>query len=208
MIRISGIKKLYNGLPALNINELEFGRFRYALVGANGAGKSTLLKIIAGILKPECGTAVIENNQKVVYMPQKSMGFNMSVAANFKISSPNYLAAAQRLNLTALLKKNAGALSGGETQRVALVRTLLAKSDILLLDEPTSATDMENAAVAEEMIIEQNKPLIFATHSLAQAERLADYIVFMDRGEIVEVLPAAEFKNSQNERTVKFLNRY
>lgn len=208
MITIINLKKIYKEKTVLDVPEFIFEHGRYALVGANGAGKSTLLKILGGIIKAESGKVIIDKTLDLVYMPQKSFGFNMSVAANLKITAKNFAEISDRLNLKPLEKKNAGKLSGGETQRVALARALLASSDILLLDEPTSAMDMENAVAAENLILEQQKPVLFATHSLAQAQRMADFIIYMESGKIIECLPCEKFILSQNPHTARFISRY
>lgn len=214
MITLTNVKKIYKEKIALTIPEFTFedGR-RYALVGANGSGKSTLLKLIAGLLSADHGKISIEEPNKIVYMPQKSFAFNLSVQANLKIagSSEKVDLLLEKLKISHLKKKNAARLSGGETQRMALARAMLAGGDVLLLDEPTSAMDMESAVLAENLILDQykDKTVIFATHSVQQAERLADEIIFMDNAEIVEVLPAKDFRASaSNPLTKQFVSRY
>lgn len=214
MITLTGVKKTYKDKIALDIPEFTFrDGIRYALVGANGSGKSTLIKLIAGIIKSDGGGISNDKSQKTVYMPQKPYAFNMSVKANLKIAAGGKDADAllEKLKISHLKRKNAARLSGGETQKMALARAALAGGDILLLDEPTSAMDMESAALAENLILEEyaGKTVIFATHSITQAERLADEIIFLDAGQIIEILPAKDFRTlASNPLTKLFVSRY
>lgn len=172
---------------------------RYALIGANGSGKSTLLKIIDGQLGADVGQNIDKKQYKVAYMPQQSYAFSMSVKRNILLpaavadrenAKERMQGLVSALGLKSLLYKNAARLSGGETQRMALARTLMVDCKVLLLDEPTAAMDVEQAkAVLELLKVETEKrglTLIFATHSLKQAEELADEILFMANGVVVE----------------------
>jgi ABC-type multidrug transport system, ATPase component len=132
-------------------------------------------------------------------MPQSSYAFSMSVKSNILLSQTFSDRNEKRarmdelvtaLGLKGLLRKNAAKLSGGETQRMALARTLLTQSDILLLDEPTAAMDVEQAQAVIKLlkkeVVEKRLTLIFATHSLKQAEELADEVLYMSNGVVVE----------------------
>ena len=94
------------------------------------------------------------------------------------------------MGLWNLRHKNAKKLSGGETQRMALCRVLVARHKVLLPDEPTSAMDVEATAVAEKVLdgyySSYSPTIIFATHSIKQAERIADYVLFLHDGKLVE----------------------
>ena len=109
------------------------------------------------------------------------------------------------------LKKSALKLSGGQKQRLAIARSLCADPEILLLDEPCSALDMKNTIAIEETLLELKKQYTFVivTHNLAQAKRIADQVIFMDGGVIVEQGDArAVIENPREERTRQFLSRY
>jgi len=114
------------------------------------------------------------------------------------------------MGLAELKNKNAGRLSGGETQKVALARVLIKKHDMLLLDEPTSAMDIESALRIEKTMMEyaktNNTTLVYATHSLRQAS-LADEIIFMKDGKIVERGDSKTMlENPQNAATKQFID--
>lgn len=227
MVEIVSLKKSYGTKVVLNIDNFTFENGKkYALVGTNGCGKSTLLKIFDKVESFDAGEIFMDENTTISYMPQNSYAFKMSLKANISIAIPSksisqktykdYKSRVEELitslGLDSLKKKNASKLSGGETQRMALARTLLQKCDLLLMDEPTSAMDIPATKVAEEVIIkyceEYNPTVIFATHSLNQAERLADVVLFMKEGEIIEVCDAKTFINEpKTEELKEFLNK-
>lgn len=195
MINISAIKSFDKKtvLEILNIS-LEENKC-YALMGANGSGKSTLLKIIDRQLKSDNGART--ENVKVGYMPQSSYAFSMSVKRNILLplkwserkrysKKADYLI--KELGLEKYGKKNATRLSGGETQRMAFCRALLVPCDLLLLDEPTSAMDVEQARTVINLLKQEKKDrtVIFATHSIKQAEELADEVLFLYNGKLIE----------------------
>ena len=93
------------------------------------------------------------------------------------------------------LKKSALKLSGGQKQRLAIARSLCAGPEILLLDEPCSALDMKNTIAIEETLLELKDQYTFVivTHNLAQAKRIADQVIFMDHGEVLEVTEKEKF---------------
>ena len=103
-------------------------------------------------------------------------------------------------------------LSGGQQQRVAIARALALHPDILCFDEPTSALDPELTGEVLKVIrslAEQHTTMIIVTHEMAFARDVADHVLFMDGGVIVEEgTPAELFENTQNERTKAFLSRF
>lgn len=215
MIQIQNLKKIYNGIVALDIPELEFEEGKsYALIGANGSGKSTLIRLLAKTLASDEGKIIFTAKTTAAYMPQKSFGFNLRVISNLTVVKNDKKLAMELLDalkMSAFARKNASKLSGGETQRIALARTFMADSSLILLDEPTSAMDIGSSILAEKLIKEKSvgKTLIFSTHSIPQAEKLADYIIYLDNGLITEVLPAKDFcKLCQNPATKQFLSHY
>ena len=215
MIQLLEIKKIYKEKIALDIPKFEFEEgLSYALIGANGSGKSTLIRLLAKTLTYEQGKIILPPKTTTAYMPQKSFGFNLRVIKNLTIvrnDEKTALKLLDALNMTTFSKKNASRLSGGETQKLALARTFMLESNLILLDEPTSAMDIGSSILAENLIKEKSagKTLIFSTHSIPQAEKLADYIVYLDNGLITEVLPAKEFcKSCQNPATKQFLSHF
>ena len=117
----------------------------------------------------------------------------------------------EKLDLSSLKDKNASRLSGGETQKIALARILMEKHDVLILDEPTSSMDINSAIKAEKEIVdycENNKStLILATHSMQQAKRIADVVIFLMGGKIIEKgEPNMIFAHPNFKETKDFIN--
>lgn len=109
------------------------------------------------------------------------------------------------------LNLQATKLSGGQKQRLSIARCLCIEPEILMLDEPCSSLDIKNTLSIENMLLElkQDFTIIMVTHNLSQAKRLADYILFMDGGEVIEAGDNSIFANSQNELTreyIKYMN--
>ncbi len=200
MIEIRNLQKTYKGRTVLDISSFTFAAGkRYALLGSNGSGKTTLLRILAGILPPNGGEVRFAWEKKpgdVAYMPQKPYAFSYSVLKNVAMALPPgaHPQAASRVlekvGMGDFLLQKGSRLSGGETQRVAFARIMVAPHQVLLLDEPTSATDILGndlvEAVLNEYLAVQSCTMIFATHSLPQALRLADDALFMENGVIRE----------------------
>ncbi len=189
MTQIKNLKKMYGERCVLDIENLTLEQGEsLAVVGANGSGKSTLLKILAGIIKPTCGTAF--HPEKVLYLPQKSYAFQGSVLENVCIGLKNQKAKAldmlESFELAELKDKKASSLSGGEMQRLALCRLMMRPCGLLLLDEPTSACDMQSAetviANIKKYCSETGCTLILSTHSPAAAANSAQKMMILNNG--------------------------
>ena len=199
----------------LSVPELEFkpGSIT-ALVGANGCGKSTYAKTAAGIISDDRGSRVCESNS-VGYMSQSSFAFRMSVKKNVMINTDDEAKADSliaSLGISDIADKNAKKLSGGQTARMALARILVKEYELLILDEPTASMDMESSLLAESEIMkykEQGPAVLLITHSLQQARRIADEIIYFDNGVLVEQGSSEELLSSpKDERTAKFIEFY
>ena len=188
-------KKIYGDKLALDIDcSFEEGKI-YAIIGNNGSGKSTLLNVLSKQIKFEGN---INAPKKCVYMTQSSYNFDFNVRHNVllftskkdveKVKKAEEMIEA--IGLNNLSKKNARRLSGGEGQKTALLRTLMQDADLLLLDEPTSSMDVSAAKIAENLIKEYrertNCTVFIVTHSISQAESIADEILFFDNGILAE----------------------
>ena len=196
MIKLQKIKKVYGDRTVLDIENLTFRKGEtVAIVGPNGSGKSTLLKIIADTIKNDSGE--IERKGKLLYLPQQNVPFRKSVKKNILFSVENASdkeklcdEILEELSLTSIADKNAKGLSGGEAQRLALGRILVNKGDFVLLDEPSSAADIEGTEIIEEAIADYKDKtgcgVIMTTHSPVQALKLADRIIMLCDGKIVE----------------------
>ena len=165
----------------------------YAVIGANGSGKSTFARILAGVLPSDQKNSPFLSACTVGYMPQKSYGFRMSVKKNILLGGGGQERAGklmEQLSITHLSGRRADRLSGGETARMALVRTLMKPYDLTVLDEPTAAMDISSASLAEDCILNYHREtkgtVMIVTHSLKQARRLGDHILFFHQGNLWE----------------------
>lgn len=192
---LPAFSKTYHGVKVLDFPGLELqpGKI-YAILGANGSGKSTFAKIAAGILPADQKCRIPGS---VGYLPQKPYAFRMTLRKNILLTAgrPEQADELMRtLSLTELKEKRADRLSGGETARMAMARLMMNRYDMVILDEPTAAMDMESTSAAEELILkyvrETDCVLILVTHSLQQARRVADEAIFFHKGRLLENGPA------------------
>ncbi len=192
-MKINSFEKSYGGVKVLSFLdfELECGKI-YAVVGANGSGKSTLARVLSGIERSDGRSSPLKG-VSIGYMPQKSFAFKMSVMRNL-LQNGNDPCRAEKLlcdmDIAHLAKKKAQRLSGGETARMALCRLLMRDYELLILDEPTAALDISSTLLAEKLIDGYRKKtgccVLIITHSPAQAKRLADEMLFLDKGKLLE----------------------
>lgn len=190
-MKLQAFSKTYDGTTVLSFPgmELEKGKI-YAVIGANGSGKSTFAKIIAGVLLADRKFFLEES---VGYLPQKPYAFRMSVKKNILLTGDDEESAnnlMEALGLRHLEKKRADRLSGGETARMAMARLMMSAYQLVILDEPTAAMDMETTAAAERLIQEYTQrtgcAMLLVTHSLQQARRIADEVLFFHKGTLKE----------------------
>ena len=215
-MKISPFSKTYEGRCVLDFSgiELQHGRI-YAIVGANGSGKSTFAKILAGILRPDKRDRLFSGGT-IRYMPQKNYAFRMSTKANLLLNGNDITRAnalMDAVQICHLASKRADRLSGGETARMALARLMMKQYDLVILDEPTAAMDMETSLLAEKIIVEYVKKtgcaLVLVTHSLQQARRIADEVLFFHEGRLLEVGTAQQMLTSpEKDETKRFLEFY
>ena len=215
-MKIAPFSKTYEGRTVLDFPglELEPGTV-YAVIGANGSGKSTLAKVLAGIIAPDRRGKLLDGGT-VGYMPQKNYAFRMATRANILLNGTDKARAEElmdALQLRPLADKRADRLSGGETARMALARLMMKKYDLVILDEPTAAMDMETTLLSEERIgqyvRETGCALILVTHSLQQARRLADRVLYLHKGQLLEQGPKEQVLDAPaREETRQFLEFY
>ena len=213
-MNLPAFSKTYDGRMVLDFPglELKSGKI-YAILGANGSGKSTFSRIAAGILPADQKCRI---SGSVGYLPQKPYAFRASVKKNILLTGGEEEKAAalmDALQIRHLEKKRADRLSGGETARMALARLMMKRYDLVILDEPTAAMDMETTSAAEELILKYAKEtgciLILVTHSLQQARRVADEAIYFHKGKLLESDDAAKllYQPTQPE-TRQFLEFY
>ena len=181
----------YDGVTVLDFPgmEIEPGKI-YAVIGANGSGKSTFAKILSGVLPAD---RKVQLPQSVGYLPQKPYAFRMSTKKNILLGGSEEAKANElmwALQISHLEKKRADRLSGGETARMAIARLMMKAFDLVILDEPTAAMDIETTAAAESLILDYTGATgcatILVTHSLQQARRVADEALFFYKGKLME----------------------
>ena len=192
-MKISAFCKTYDGRKVLDFPgmEPEPGKI-YAVIGANGSGKSTFAKVLSGIL-PADKKGNHLSGATLGYMPQKNYAYRMSTRANILLNGKDVARAEalmDAIQLRHLESKRADRLSGGETARMALVRLMMKRYDLVILDEPTAAMDMETTLLSEKLIVDYVKEtrcaLILVTHSLQQARRIADEVLYFHKGKLLE----------------------
>ena len=215
-MNIAACTKTYNRRVVLRLPELEIepGRIT-AIIGPNGSGKSTFAKILAGIERSDDKRPLV-SGVSVGYLAQKSFPFRMSTEKNI-LQNGNDPARARELmtalGIEALAGQSAKRLSGGETARMALCRILMRRYDLLVLDEPTTAMDMESTLAAEKLMQEtcreQGCALVLITHSISQARRISDRVLVLHQGELIEQGDSARvLSEPKEERTKRFLEFY
>lgn len=204
---------------------LRFGREIVALTGPNGSGKTTILRLIAGLEEPDEGRIVamghtfFDHQEKVSLAPEKrSVGYVFQDAALFpwltvdknirfglkdkgsKVADEWLAELCGELKVTHLLGRYPLRLSGGEAQRVALVRALAPCPDLLLLDEPFSAVDMELRPSVRRYILslqrKWNIPVVMVTHDHAEIHTMADRVFNLDGGKVISSRRRSELKET------------
>lgn len=237
-IQIIDMNKHYGSFHVLkNINlSIDKGE-RIVICGPSGSGKSTLIRCINRLEEHQDGTINVlgtELNDNVgnidairrevgmVFQhfnlfPHLTVLENCTLApmlarkiprAEAEASAMKYL---ERVRIPEQAEKFPGELSGGQQQRVAIARALCMAPEILLFDEPTSALDPEMISEVLDVMVglaRDGMTMVCVTHEMGFARQVADRVIFMDKGEIVEEAPPTEFfGNPKNERTQKFLKQ-
>jgi tungstate transport system ATP-binding protein len=232
--RLHNLTKTYDDRLVLDLDDLEIYRAEIlAIVGPSGAGKSTLLRLLNFIEQPTSGQIVFKDvvfqagremplslRRKVTTVFQRPMLLERSVRDNVayglrlrgkRDASGKIDATLNQVGLDRLARQRARTLSGGEAQRVALARAMLIDPEVLLLDEPTANLDPYNVGLIEDIITDLNHrqgvTLVMVTHNVFQARRLADRVVFLLEGKLVEVAEVERFfEEPSDPRTHAFVN--
>ncbi|MCT4661507.1 MAG: amino acid ABC transporter ATP-binding protein [Tissierellales bacterium] len=236
MIKLSNLVKKYGDKTVLKGVNLEIKSGEVvALIGPSGSGKSTLLRCINGLEKIHDGEiffkdSKIEKNEKKLDEIRKNMGmvfqnFNLfphkTVLENICFAPENVKKQPKNevqkigvnlLERVQLLDKKdtyPKSLSGGQKQRIAIARALAMEPDILLFDEPTSALDPEMVGEVLDVmkdLAKEGMTMAVVTHEMGFAREVADRILFLDEGQIVEeAAPIEFFNNPKSERAQNFL---
>jgi tungstate transport system ATP-binding protein len=182
---------------------------RVALVGANGSGKSTLLRLLHGLLAPTQGQrdAAPALRQAMLFQRphllrttvQRQVALALWLRGNpWRHAQEQALAALQAAGLQALAGRSGPTLSLGQQQQVALARAWALEPQLLLLDEPTASLDPHAKAEVEALMqrfarSRADATLVFASHNLGQVKRLAQRVIYLDRGQLLADMPVAQF---------------
>ena len=215
-----------------SVNDGEF----VAVVGTSGSGKSTLLHMMGGLDTPTSGTVIVRdkelskmNDEQLTIFRRRNIGFifqNYNLVPILNVYENIVLPVeldgdtvdqkfldeiVHLLGLEDKLKNMPNNLSGGQQQRVAIARALAMDPICMLFDEPTSALDPEMINEVLDVMVQLAKEgmtMMVVTHEMGFARKVADRVIFMDAGEIIENLPAQEFFNSPHtERAQQFLSK-
>ena len=231
LIQLEDVQKKIDETTILKDINLKFQKNKiYCIVGPSGAGKSTLIRLLNKLDSPSSGKITfqgtnmdsypsIELRKKVgmvfqipilfegtvfdniVYGPRLMKQDNLEKIAHQSISKVG-------LDLS-MLDRDGEELSVGQKQRVSIARTLAMEPEILVLDEPTSALDPTSTKEIESLLKKlcenQDITIIMVTHQLEQAYKLADIIIFLVNGKIIEINNVDDFKKSENKITQSFI---
>ena len=238
VISLKGVNKWYGDFQALKNINLEINpKEKIVICGPSGSGKSTLIRCLNRLEAHQEGQIHVTDielheTMKDIDIIRQDIGmvfqsFNLfphlTVLENC-MAGPNWvrgidqneakeraMALLKQVKIPEQADKYPEQLSGGQQQRVAIARSLCMEPKVMLFDEPTSALDPEMVSEVLETMIELAKSgmtMICVTHEMGFARQVADRIIFMDGGEIVEQnTPEEFFNNPQNERTKTFLNQ-
>ncbi|OZI64053.1 amino acid ABC transporter ATP-binding protein [Bordetella genomosp. 1] len=211
---------------------------RIVVCGPSGSGKSTMIRCINRLEEHQQGQIIVDgteltNDLKQIETIRKDVGMvfqhfnlfphltvleNLTLGPTWVLKKPKAEAEAtamkylERVRIPDQANKYPGQLSGGQQQRVAIARSLCMHPKIMLFDEPTSALDPEMVKEVLDVMVtlaqESGMTMLCVTHEMGFARKVANRVIFMDRGEIIEQnTPDAFFDNPQNERTRLFLSQ-
>ena len=237
-IEFRNVNKWFDQFHVLRDVNLTVGRGeRIVVCGPSGSGKSTMIRCINRLEEHQEGDIVVNGIELtsdvrniVAIRRQVGMVFqsfnlfpHLSVIENLTLSpilvqemplseaEDRAMELLKRVKIPEQARKYPGQLSGGQQQRVAIARSLMLKPDVMLFDEPTSALDPEMINEVLDVMIElaeEGMTMICVTHEMGFARKVADLVVFMDDGEVVEAgVPEEFFNNPKSDRTKLFLSQ-
>lgn len=228
------IKELTHAYDIQVLNHLNLDLDNYksiALVGVSGSGKSTLLRILSGLEKPTQGEVFINDKSVKDESYRKSVGFvfqshnlfpHLTLLDNItlvlektrniekKEAKEIALKNLKRLQLEDQAHKLPKNVSGGQAQRASIARALSVNPDIIFLDEPTSSLDpilTHEVLTAVEDLRDLGKSFVFVTHVMSFVRDFADYVIFMDKGDIVEQGPPSILNNPKSKALLDFMHK-
>ncbi|ULN67316.1 amino acid ABC transporter ATP-binding protein [Vibrio gigantis] len=234
MVKFKSLNKWYGDFHALKDIDLNIEQGEIVVIcGPSGSGKSTLIRCINQLEPFESGElSVLEQALPCRFNTPGQVGMvfqhfhlfpHLTVLENLTLSPIRTLKKSKEeaektamhylecVHIAEQANKYPAQLSGGQQQRVAIARSLCMKPELLLFDEPTSALDPEMINEVLDVMVElasEGITMVCVTHEMGFAKRVADRVIFMDEGQIVESnTPQSLFENPQHERTQAFLNQ-
>lgn len=211
-LEVRGLRYEVRGTRLIDGVDLSLGASGVAVVmGPNGAGKSLLLRLLHGLLAPTAGDIrwngllldeSVRKRQALVFqrpvLLRRSVLANMEFVLRLRPAEPATRAREllAHVGLGDRMQQPARRLSGGEQQRLAMARALALRPEVLFMDEPTASLDPASAAAIEAIVADARRDgtrIILVTHDPGQARRLADEVVFLHRGRLMEHTPASRF---------------
>lgn len=234
MIRVSGVNKSFNGnLVLKNLSmQVETGEV-VCLIGPSGSGKSTLLRLMNGLEIPDAGEVAVNGKpvgtgkaskhrtgmvfQRFNLFPHMDVlhnvmsGLRIVLGISKKEAEKTAREVLEKVGLSEKADAYPETLSGGQQQRVAIARALAMNPEIMLFDEPTSALDPELVyEVLDVMrdLARDGMTMVVVTHEMGFAREMADRVIFLDQGEILEFgKPETLFETPKHDRTKAFLSK-
>ncbi len=212
LIQLDQTAVQFGALTALQTCSLSIAKGeRVALLGANGSGKSTLLRLLHGQQQPTTGTRQLSSAARQVMVFQQPHMLRLSALLNvtlalwfsgksWKTAKADALKALSSMGFEGILRRNARAMSVGQRQRLAMVRAWALQPDVLFLDEPTASLDPAARREVEALIekfASSGTTLVFSSHNLGQAKRLATRVIYLEQGKLVVDLPVKDFFNKE-----------
>ncbi|MCF7505588.1 amino acid ABC transporter ATP-binding protein [Vibrio sp. L3-7] len=234
MVKFKSLNKWYGDFHALKDIDLNIEQGEIVVIcGPSGSGKSTLIRCINQLEPFESGElSVLEQTLPCKFNTPGQVGMvfqhfhlfpHLTVLENLTLSPIRTLKKSKEeaektamhylecVHIAEQANKYPAQLSGGQQQRVAIARSLCMKPELLLFDEPTSALDPEMINEVLDVMVElasEGITMVCVTHEMGFAKRVADRVIFMDEGQIVESnTPKCLFESPQHERTQAFLNQ-
>lgn len=209
-LKIDSVTKEFKDLKAVNDVELNFTKGIWGLLGPNGAGKTTLMRMMVGNLKPSRGEIYFDGHSiyslggnyldKIGYLPQH-FGYDKSQSVDDFLHYIGCLKGIDKVtrqkritnllelfNLSDVKRKKVDKLSGGMKRRVGICQAMLNNPDILIVDEPTAGLDIEERRKFRQYLtnISKEKIVILSTHIVSDVEFIANYLILMESGKVIE----------------------
>ncbi len=238
ILRIQQLSKWFDQFQVLKNIDLQVGRQeKIVICGPSGSGKSTLIRCINGLETHQKGTIevdgiILKQNTKILHQVREKVGMvfqsynlfnhltileNLTLAPiwvkkiDIKTANTTAMRFLEMVKIPEQAHKYPSELSGGQQQRAAIARSLCMEPSIMLFDEPTSALDPEMIKEVLDVmtnLAEQGMTMICVTHEMTFAQRIADRVVFMEAGEIIEAsAPSEFFTHPKTERAKQFLSQ-